>query len=106
MVQIVPRIGEFPAEAVRAIGAQRSIQSRTLDNLLVVVETVERGVFDREQDVGYGVIVESIRALEHPELPLSVDAGAFHGQEHVCRLLTLELEEARGIDGRADGDRL
>ena len=63
IVQVVPCISELVTEAEGAISTGCALRIQKLDNLLLVVEAVERRVLDGDQHVGDRRIIEWICCL-------------------------------------------
>ncbi len=85
------------AEAERPIGADLVVQR--LDHLLAVGEAIQRRVFDGDQHIGNGAVVEEIGRLGHTKFPGGVHAQAFKGQQHLRLRLRLKLEQAGRLAG-------
>lgn len=77
VVEVVPLIAEFVAEAERAVGAERAVDRR--QHALPMVTAVQGGVFDGEQDIRDGAVVEPVGRSRHTQFPGGLDTDALEG---------------------------
>src|SRR5437879_5634720 len=75
IMQIVPLISEFVTEAVRSFSTDARL--KRLDDLLPIIEAVQRSVLDGNQDISDRLVIKEISRLWHLKNPRS---------SHTCAL--------------------